>query len=74
MTYYSNKSTLKFEAAKLQLFFQKTRYLKKNGIFFKFNFCKLYNLLLNSDKITETFCIADDFCKEFGGDFKSMLP
>ena len=32
--------------------------------------------MLTNDKITEIFCIADDFCKEFAQEFKKfkMLP
>jgi len=32
--------------------------------------------MLTDDKITEIFCIADDFCKEFTQEFKKlkMLP
>ena len=28
--------------------------------------------MLTNDKITEIFCIADDFCKEFAQEFKNL--
>jgi len=28
--------------------------------------------MLTNDKITEIFCIADDFCKEFAQEFKKL--
>jgi hypothetical protein len=32
---------------------------------------KQKNIMLAKDKITEIFCIADDFCKEFDREFKN---
>ena len=33
-----------------------------------------HSVMLTHDKITEIYCIADDFCKEFAQEIKKYLP